>query len=1097
MRKFVKVLCELNRGTWIRKLSMFLCVIFAVESMWFSCDTQVMAKQENDFSGYHVSGNGLDDVYPEVRYDYCDIDYSYYANEQGNPQVYAPFYLSETEHIDRARTSVSVGQIEYDPYISNPSTITAIRTQGYTDTCWAFATTAAAEVSAIKQGLSDSSQWYSPYHMAYFMYHRVIDPLGGTVGDVNTAVADKSPDFLMGGGNLYMSLFQLSGWNGLVKEEKAPFDTYVSQGKNLDSEMAYDADILMKNGYMLSTGENQIKDFKQAVVEYGGVAIQFQVARQYENTTTGAYYCDTKGSNHAATIVGWDDTYSRENFNEDCRPVSDGAWIIKNSYGTAKGRDGYNYLSYEDQSIAYPVALELMEKDVYDNNYYYDGSFAVTDASVVEVESGGQIANVFTAHASEEGYDESLEAVSIALKSTDIQYKISIYKNLEVDESGVVKPSSGRLMLTQEGKTGRAGVYTIPLEEKICLCSGETFSVVFALQSENGEVIETWMERNYNYGWVTGNANIQKNQSFRRLTSRHTWFDLYKLSGLTTAEKKYYSGLARIKAFTNTLSTISSRDIKDFSITVSENTFVADGTEKCPEVSLVKGTEVLAKGVDFEVEYQNNIAVGEGQIVIRGIGSYTGTVTLPIYLYQYAIDQCPSHSFEGIKCIYCGVTLKEQTLKGTQFYTKEYLDDTFLLDISGNVTDLSFQSDNEEVAVVDENGLVIVKEIGTAKITAVAEENQEYQRAQFEIQIQVQKAQIAEVHLLEEEFYYDGIPHEPSIMVQNKYGLVLTKGKDYTVQYTNNNEIGNATISVTGIGNYTGIMKHNFEIQQLPKELCSHTYLSGTCMYCGYERKVQQISGTLMYEKFYTDKGFYLDAKTNGDSVLTYSSDDASIVTVDEKGYVTIHGTGMAYIYVKAKESALYYADSEQILVEILPGKPEIMVANDAIEKNYGSKAFSLNARTNSDGKITYKSSNKKVATISSKGKVKVKGYGKATLTITTAETDFYEKATKKITIKIVPKRSKLTKVKASGNESVFVAWQKNKTVDGYQVQYSTNKNFKKSVKTKKVKDNSTISTIIGLKKKKTYYFRVRSYKKVGKKTFYGSFSNVKKVKVK
>ena len=126
-----------------------------------------------------------------------------------------------------------------------------------------------------------------------------------------------------------------------------------------------------------------------------------------------------------------------------------------------------------------------------------------------------------------------------------------------------------------------------------------------------------------------------------------------------------------------------------------------------------------------------------------------------------------------------------------------------------------------------------------------------------------------------------------------------------------------------------------------------------------------------------------------------------------------------------------------------------------------------------------------------------MKGYGKATLTITTAETDFYEKATKKITIKIVPKRSKLTKVKASGNESVFVAWQKNKTVDGYQVQYSTNKNFKKSVKTKKVKDNSTISTIIGLKKKKTYYFRVRSYKKVGKKTFYGSFSNVKKVKVK
>ena len=54
---------------------------------------------------------------------------------------------------------------------------------------------------------------------------------------------------------------------------------------------------------------------------------------------------------HAVTIVGWDDNYSKDNFNSDMRPTKDGAYIALNSWGTAYGNKGYYYISYEDKYV--------------------------------------------------------------------------------------------------------------------------------------------------------------------------------------------------------------------------------------------------------------------------------------------------------------------------------------------------------------------------------------------------------------------------------------------------------------------------------------------------------------------------------------------------------------------------------------------------------------------------------------------------------------------------------------------------------------------------------------------------------------------------
>ena len=167
-----------------------------------------------------------------------------------------------------------------------------------------------------------------------------------------------------------------------------------------------------------------------------------------------------------------------------------------------------------------------------------------------------------------------------------------------------------------------------------------------------------------------------------------------------------------------------------------------------------------------------------------------------------------------------------------------------------------------------------------------------------------------------------------------------------------------------------------------------------------------------------------------------------------------------------------------------------------SVTKTYGSKPFRLNAKAK--GKLTYKSSNTKVAAVSAVGTVTIKGTGKATITITAAATSNYKAATKKITITVNPKKAALTKVSSPKAGTLKASWKKDTKASGYQVVIAQNSKFTKGKKTAAVTKNSTTSkTFSKLKKKKTYYVKVRAYKTAGKTKLYGAYSSVKKVKIK
>lgn len=98
----------------------------------------------------------------------------------------------------------------------------------------------------------------------------------------------------------------------------------------------------------------------------------------------------------------------------------------------------------------------------------------------------------------------------------------------------------------------------------------------------------------------------------------------------------------------------------------------------------------------------------------------------------------------------------------------------------------------------------------------------------------------------------------------------------------------------------------------------------------------------------------------------------------------------------------------------------------------------------------------------------------------------------------ISPKAPTLSYYKSTGSKKLKVSVKKATEVTGYQFVTARNSKFTSGKKTYTSKNNKTTSvTFKGLKKKTYYYVRVRSYKKVGKTTYYGGWSKVKKVKVK
>ena len=652
-----------------------------------------------------AADNDSKDAYLNYQNETADINENYHATgyrELDEEYQIIPDVLNDNySYIDGTEITKAAAY----PSTYKTANLPDVRNQGSYGVCWAFSTISLIETNLIKKNLVSNDIDLSELHLVNYTYNCVNDPLGGLEGDINKF--DTSHGSVMQyGGNVEMAANSLLDWEGAVNEDVVPYTTeYVRQVENnqLDDSLAYGKDVAhVQNFYRVNTTSKE--DIKKAVMDYGAVSISYwsdqssNWSTQYYNSLTAAYYCpEGHTTNHAVNIVGWDDDYSSDNF--ATKPEGNGAWIVRNSWGSEYGKDGYFYLSYYDKSI-YSVGytLEAELSDNYNNNYQYDGAMLY---GYMGYAGSNKYSNIFEAKANLGG-SENIKAVSFMTgSSTNLNYTVSVYTNLSDDAN----PESGTLAAQKSGVTTYDGMYTVVLDSSVNINEGKKFSVVVEVNSNSGKTSYLAYERSMQSGeagyWCT--ASIKANQSFIN-SPYNGWNDF---------SNKSYDGNFIIKAFTDN-ETTTTVDVEKVSLNKSATT-LTEGESETLTATITPSNATGDKTVKWSSSNAEVAAVdSNGKVTAKKAGTAVITATSS----NRKTASC-TVTVKQKEIAITGISLNKSTTSITEGESETLTATITPSNATGDKT-VKWSSSNAEVAAVDSNGKVTAKKAGTAVITATS-----------------------------------------------------------------------------------------------------------------------------------------------------------------------------------------------------------------------------------------------------------------------------------------------------------------------------------------------------------------------------------------
>ncbi len=464
---------------------------------------------------------------------------------------------------------------------------------------------------------------------------------------------------------------------------------------------------------------------------------------------------------------------------------------------------------------------------------------------------------------------------------------------------------------------------------------------------------------------------------------------------------------------------------------------------------------------------------------------------------------------------------------------------------------LTYKSTTPSICTVDKNGNVTAFKTGTGYVTVTASANG-YDSVSKDVKIVVSKKSLNNglLTLSETSYVYDGTYKKPTATVTFG-GKVLQEGKDYTISYRNNLNVGVTTVIATGMGDYTGYTSKNFTITKramaggtvsvassvsftgsnitpsVTVKVAGRTLTSGTDYTVSYSNNKNvgtsnvyvygkgNYSGSLsakfdivpakqQIQKLETKyKGFYIDWAQKGSATgydVEYSVNAnmsgavSKHLTASKPDTLTVSGlAGNKTYYVRVRS---YTNVNGKVYYGAWSDVKSIKTANNDITKatvsGISTKAFTGKAITQN---VTVKVGNTVLKngtdyTVSYSNNKKV---GKATVKIT-GKGKYGGVITK--TFKINPAKQEIQKLTAK-SKAFFVDWAQKGSATGYEIQYATNSKFTSAKKVTITNNKTDKTTVSKLSANKKYYVRVRSYTTVGGTKYYGAWSAVKNVTTK
>ncbi|MDR1018580.1 MAG: lectin like domain-containing protein [Lachnospiraceae bacterium] len=307
----------------------------------------------------------------------------------------------------------------YNTDINNLLRPETVYNQGNYNTCWAFGVLSSGENSIYKN--NGESVNLSVYQLA-----------SAVQGN-----REKNEPSLNDGGNFDYAAVALSNWYGAALESLFPYPSGSGATISTIPTVYTTHPYVMKNMYNFPCNRDSsgnislanIEEIKNGIVNYGDLTLSYYAGDlNYYNSTTFAEYCgdSTKLSNHAITVVGYDDNYSKSNFNSSKQPPSDGAFLVKNSWGSDWGNKGYFWLSYYDKTLTNAAYFDMENYNSQNANKVLSYDTLPVYASIGSPDTSDEwMANIFTIS----GDEDVLNATSIYTSYSDTTYKIFAYKN--------------------------------------------------------------------------------------------------------------------------------------------------------------------------------------------------------------------------------------------------------------------------------------------------------------------------------------------------------------------------------------------------------------------------------------------------------------------------------------------------------------------------------------------------------------------------------------------------------------------------------------------------------------------------------------------